>query len=475
MNKRSHLSRAHILLISGLVITSLGGVLAPRLGWSHAPYASGTYATSRATHGMATVWQLNVANLPSAAEWFTFENPIAVSHIQAAITQPNAAPGVVIASPSTVSPNYYYHWIRDGALTMDVVVSLLQSGSTADNWTQRIENYAAFSRSNQTAQTLTGLGEPKFLVNGTPFSGPWGRPQNDGPALRAITFMHWAQLLLVTGNESYVRSVLFDSQAPSQSLIKTDLDYVAANWQNPSYDLWEEVEGDHFFTRMVQRKALALGAQLAQQLGDSTDASVYQTQANAIASDLGNFWMGSVGYIGETRNYRGGLNSKGSNLDIAVVLGSIHGALGDGLFDMSDARVRSSINALINAFNSKYAINHVQGFPAVATGRYPEDIYDGANFQGGNPWVLSTLAIAQCFYETATIAKANPSLGINPAQLIAQGDLYVQRVALHANPDGSLSEQIDRNSGYMTSANNLTWNYASVLRTYWAREQAIGN
>ena len=45
------------------------------------------------------------------------------------------------------------------------------------------------------------------------------------------------------------------------------------------------------------------------------------------------------------------------------------------------------------------------------------------------------------------------------------------RVQLHANPDGSLSEQIDRHSGYMSSARDLTWNYAALLTAAWARAQ----
>ena len=35
----------------------------------------------------------------------------------------------------------------------------------------------------------TGLGEPKFNVDETAFTGSWGRPQRDGPALRATTLI----------------------------------------------------------------------------------------------------------------------------------------------------------------------------------------------------------------------------------------------------------------------------------------------
>lgn len=39
-----------------------------------------------------------------------------------------------------------------------------------------------------------GLGEPKYQVDGSRFNGAWGRPQRDGPALRAI--VHLLPLLL---------------------------------------------------------------------------------------------------------------------------------------------------------------------------------------------------------------------------------------------------------------------------------------
>src|SRR5688500_16671266 len=33
--------------------------------------------------------------------------------------------------------------------------------------------------------SLDFLGEPKFQADGSAFNDPWGRPQNDGPAIRA--------------------------------------------------------------------------------------------------------------------------------------------------------------------------------------------------------------------------------------------------------------------------------------------------
>lgn len=42
-----------------------------------------------------------------------------------------------------------------------------------------------------------GLGEPKFHVDKTEYTGQWGRPQADGPPLRAIAMIGYAKHLIV--------------------------------------------------------------------------------------------------------------------------------------------------------------------------------------------------------------------------------------------------------------------------------------
>ncbi|KAI8607095.1 hypothetical protein BC830DRAFT_206351, partial [Chytriomyces sp. MP71] len=40
------------------------------------------------------------------------------------------ADGAIAASPSTTNPNYFYHWVRDGALTMKAIVELYETALT---------------------------------------------------------------------------------------------------------------------------------------------------------------------------------------------------------------------------------------------------------------------------------------------------------------------------------------------------------
>jgi glucoamylase len=120
-----------------------------------------------------------------------------------------------------------------------------------------------------------GLGEPKFNIDESAFTGPWGRPQRDGPALRSTAVITYANWLIKNGNSSYVTNTLWP-------IIQLDLDYVANNWNQTTFDLWEEVNSSSFFTTAVQHRALRQGAALANAIGQTSVVSGYTTQAQNI-------------------------------------------------------------------------------------------------------------------------------------------------------------------------------------------------
>lgn len=72
--------------------------------------------------------------------------------------------------------------VRDAALTMDVVVQLYASASdpaAIASYEQILFEYAQARADEQNDSNLqTGLGEPKFELNNSVFTGPWGRPQS---------------------------------------------------------------------------------------------------------------------------------------------------------------------------------------------------------------------------------------------------------------------------------------------------------
>jgi glucoamylase len=394
--------------------------------------------------------------------WLNFQEQQSLQKIQLNISPADTAPGVVVASPERRSPPYYYHWVRDAALTMDTIETLFErtSGSTQQAYLGQLVNYARFSRSNQVAQTLSGLAEPKFNVDGTPYQFGWCRPQNDGPALRALTLIHLANSLLNLGQTEFVKTEL----APT--VIKTDLDFVANDWPASGCDIWEETRGDHFYTRLVQWRALMEGAQLSQRLGQGADANVYFVQAANIHASFDSFWDGSINVYRPTRNLIGG-DVKPSGLDSQVILGILHSRALSWL----DPRVMATETKLINTFRGLYSINASTTLPGMGMGRYPEDRYDGGNNLGGNPWFLITAAFANASYQAAQelIAQGQQS---QAQSYLNYGDLFLECLRAHTDGSGSLSEQFDRNSGYMTSARDLTWSHVEFLRAKWARDSA---
>ncbi len=109
------------------------------------------------------------------------------------------------------------------------------------------------------------------------------RPQSDGPALRAITLIRFSNAYLTKGGSiSRIQRELYDGKHYSTSVIKVDLEYVAAAFKEQSFDLWEEIKADHFYTRSVQRRALIMGSDFAKQMGDSGASYFYKASYNSV-------------------------------------------------------------------------------------------------------------------------------------------------------------------------------------------------
>jgi glucoamylase len=273
------------------------------------------------------------------------------------------------------------------------------------------------------------------------------------------------------------------------------------------------VKAHHFDSETAQREALLEGAWLASQMKDDGAPQWYRAQAAELATEMGRHWDPEKGYIVSALDQDGGLQGKNSGLDSAVILAAIHRRPIDdqimspadaAAFSVTDKRVLATAEAIKNRFKSEYAINQRPGEPGVAIGRYPED-----NYFGGNPWPLLTAAFAQLDYMAGgeylrqgsisieaedldffrdllpdekdksalqagqTLKKGTPLFDKLMAGLKTGGDSYMAEVRAHANADGSLSEQMDRQNGMMKSAADLTWNYASILSALQARDSFI--
>ncbi|RKP14521.1 Six-hairpin glycosidase-like protein [Piptocephalis cylindrospora] len=439
-----------------------------------------------------------------------------------AISPPGGAIGAIMASPSKNHPDYFYHWIRDSAVTMDALATLLNDARTPSErteWIRVLGDCAAFSASLQRATgPFTSLGEPKWNMDGSPFTLDWGRPQNDGPASRASALTKFAQFL----NHQYINTThLYDPNNPnSRAAIQVDLEYVVRHWREPSYDIWEEVAGTHFYTLMAQRRALLDGALIAEKLEDFSSAARYTTQAKAMDPIIRTFWDPKLGYLRTTLNRTAGLDYKTSNLDVQVILASLHASLSHDAFMVPESdEIISTLVALIIRFTPLYPINRVREAPgapgdalAPGIGRYPEDKYNGYDSKGqGNPWMLTTTAMAETLYRIRQAWQRAGRIPLTPAtrrllsylsnqtdvEIVGMGewdeiqkgkdprwegylnalkdlgDAFLRRVRYHSPKDLAQSEQWNRHTGFQQGAPHLTWSHVSFLSAIRVRRHIV--
>ncbi len=442
------------------------------------------------------------AQVLSLEDWLESHRTIAVARlIENATKLEGAQSGLIVASPSKEAPDYFYHWVRDGALAMDVMASLSLDGTETERSTAKaiLESYVTSTLVIQTVQNKSGgLGEPKFHPTGKAFDQDWGRPQNDGPALRALTLIRWATICMLRGDETYVRKFLFDSKLPSESAIKRDLEYVANHIEEPSFDPWEEVMGNHFYHRLVQRAALEQGATLARQLGDTAAAEWYEKQGNTLGEKLLLHLKVERPGVVTTLDQKGGWDHKRSNFDASSLLAALHTRSSPRFSErISHPSILTLANSLVKYYRTHYQIN--RGQKGILLGRYPEDVYDGVGFSAGHAWILTTLGLAEYYYELARHLQSasipfnqeitshqlvrralrysqgsgrTPILSVDAVSraLFEMGDHILLRLKDLLPSDGNMYEQLDRSTGESRGASHLSWSYVSFITALKARE-----
>lgn len=382
-------------------------------------------------------------------------------------------------------PDYFFHWFRDSAIVLDALRLLHEDGTLGAEagahfadfvrfslslgdldgrvlagdraWREAVfPDYAKFLRSDDDLAGAHGeniLGETRVNPDGRLDISDWPRPQNDGPALRAISVLRW------------IRSAgPFDTalSADIAVLLRTDLRYCAAHWREPSFDIWEEESGAQYYTLRVIAAALEAGAAwLAGQAEDAL-ADQYRAAAGDILRTLDGYWLPDE-HVYRSRMLASGVRST-KERDIAVILAAIHADGAGGTHSVRDPRMHATLAVLEAMFDADYAINRDRP-PArgPAMGRYAGDVY-----YSGGAYYFSTLGAAEfCFRAAAVDAE-------NRAALVARGDAFLQTVRAFTPASGDLAEQFDQNTGAQTSAKKLAWSYAAFISCIAARRLARG-
>ncbi len=352
-------------------------------------------------------------------------------------------PGIIIASPSKSEPDYFYHWIRDAAVTMKTILMLYKKNIINFDYLVRLfNNYIDVESKIQNLNTISGLGEPKVNVNLTCFNESWGRPQNDGPALRAIVLIDYLEILFEkkfknNNLDKNIVKILYDCEYPTHSVIKKDLEYISNNFNNESFDLWEEIKGYHFYTLMVQMKALEKGYKLAYKLDDYGAYEWYKLNYEKIKYNLSFFYNDNriISSYKNLENYE--ILRKD---DSSIILAYLH------TDTEPDIYLQNTIIDLLKIFRKEYLINKKYDFYLI--GRYEND-----KFYGGNPWVLLSCALANIIKK---INNCNFYKDLD--KKIINDLLYISKLN-----NNHLSEQIDKDNLNMKGAKYLTWNFSEFI------------
>lgn len=390
------------------------------------------------------------------------------------------AKGSVLASSVTADwnpePDYFFHWLRDSAIVMRSIFELMRaapSGEERARWREHFDDFIDFSlalsslngaeflacnryrqntrrgfrkflRPDSEIRALVGdrlLGEPRFNPDGTIDIFRWSRPQYDGPALRALTCLHY----LAAGEAR--------SDALTR-LLRLDLGFTVRHAGRRCIGPWEEPGQNtrHYYVALVQLGALVHGRVFAD------DAATWDKAEEKLRAGLARHWSEQHQVYKAMRPAAG--ESADDLIDASQLLAVLDADLTDGPHSVLDPRVHKTQAAIEDFFAREFPIN--RGRQAPALGRYKGDRYFG-----GGAWYPTTLAAASLCYRRAR------QPGQDRDALRARGDAFMETVRALTPEDGVMSEQVDRTSGAQRSARHLTWSYAAFIAAARERVRAL--
>jgi glucoamylase len=349
-------------------------------------------------------------------------------------------PGLIIASPSD-DPPYKYHWIRDSALVMRVIIDMYQK-TQEDKYLKLIFDYIESEDKIQNLNTLTGLGEPKIKIDGTCYNEPWGRPQNDGPALRGINMIRIYKILK-DNYESICNKII-------KNIIIRDINYIIENYKKVSFDLWEEIIGWHFYTRVVQIKFIKEYINLKNELDE------FKLE-NICLEDIYNVYLKNLEHHNSHDDIISSFNKEGNiirHYDASILLCLNHVEYDIDIMKISSyERVLKVANNLLISFRNKYDLKDLN-----LIGRY-----EGDKYYGGQTWIICSLALVQFYKKLLKLNKYNYFDKYFNMFKKKIDDIINEILSIDSNLD--IAEQYNPITKEQISAKKLTWNYSELYFT----------
>ncbi len=212
-----------------------------------------------------------------------------------------------------------------------------------------------------------------------------------------------------------------------------------------SYDLWEEKYGTSTYTAAAVYAALMAASRFAMMLGKDDDSRTYQAVAERMQTAIG-----TVLYDDSLKMFvKHVLHSEDGDLtfDKTLDTSSFYGLIAFDVFDIDDPKITAAAKTVQDRLqvhsNSKGYI------------RYENDgYYRMSDADTPNPWVITTLWMAQYLIKKATKL---PHLK-EPLDLL-------NWTCSHATTGGVLAEQMHPNTRAHLSTAPLTWSHAEYVLT----------
>jgi len=234
------------------------------------------------------------------------------------------------------------------------------------------------------------------------------------------------------------------------SLIKKSADFMVSfrdgktGLPSSSYDLWERVYGISTFTSSSVYAALISAARFANLLGKRESQERYESVANEIKKAI-------LKYLyDEKENFFYKLIDTSQDkprVDKTTDTSSVYGIYKFGILSLDDPRLRKAFDKTVERLEVKTDIGGMA--------RFEGDSYHfkGGNYPG-NPWVITTMWIAQ--YYIAMAKKEKDLQKVHP---------YIAWALKISGSAGTLPEQLDPYTGDHLSASPLVWSHAEFVTT----------
>lgn len=410
---------------------------------------------------------LRVAKGKSAAEWAALTDKYWHDYLEAAAPCPipedkirslyersllmfklmsDRGSGSIIAAPEfdehfSRCGGYAFCWGRDAAFITSALdrAGLYGLSESFYEWTLQ-------------AQSPDGSWQQRHYHDGS-LAPSWGLQIDEGASILWGMRQHY----LVKRDEDFAKKV-WPAVELGADFLEAFLD-PASGLPRPSIDLWEEREASHTYSSAAVYGGLTAAADFAQHAGETSKAERWRAAAAGVAKAIdekcwneeeGSYYRGlnltvphnryeeavASGKAGYTQPLNKGYLRYVLEHDDMPDISLLGVSVPFGAVAPDNERMRSTADALEAALT-------VPGVGGIK--RYGDDHYIG-----GNPWILTTLWLAQY-----RIASGEPD----------KARKWLDWAVDHATETGLLPEQIDKNTGETAWVVPLTWSHAMFVTT----------